>query len=140
MKGIGMKKSLLNVILLSACVMIFGLGCAQKDVKKVGMVIQLKPEYLEKYKEVHADDHPGVRHLLSKYHMKNFNIFLHKLDDGNWYEFGFYEYHGKDFEADMAMLDKEEENIKWLEMCDPMQQPLKGYKSWAVMERVYYNP
>ena len=103
------------------------------------MVIKLKPEVLTEYKRLHADSYSGVRDLLTKYNMRNFNIFLHQLDDGNWYEFGYYEYVGDDYEADMAALDKEPRNIEWLKVCDPMQIPLKGETSWAIMERVYFN-
>ncbi len=109
------------------------------EIKRVGMVIKLKPEYIEKYKALHADSNPGVRDLLVKANMRNFSIFLHQLDDGNYYEFGYYEYHGDDFEADMAKLAKEDRNIEWLKVCDPMQVPLEGYDGWAEMEQVYYN-
>ena len=63
-----------------------------------------------------------------------------KLDDGNFYEFGYYEYVGNDFEGDMEKLAAEPRNIEWLKVCDPMQVPLEGYESWAEMELVYYNP
>ena len=109
------------------------------EIKRVGMVIKLKPEYIEKYKALHADSNPGVRDLLVKANMRNLSIFLHQLDDGNYYEFGYYEYHGDDFEADMAKLAKEDRNIEWLKVCDPMQVPLEGYDGWAEMEQVYYN-
>jgi len=109
------------------------------EIKRVGMVIKLKPEYIEKYKALHADSNPGVRDLLVKANMRNFSIFLHQLDDGNYYEFGYYEYHGDDFEADMAKLAKDDRNIEWLKVCDPMQIPLDGYEGWADMEQVYYN-
>jgi len=112
---------------------------ATTDIKRVGMVIKLKPEYIEEYKALHADSNPGVRDLLVKANMRNFSIFLHQLDDGNYYEFGYYEYHGNDFEADMAKLAKEDRNIEWLKVCDPMQVPLDGYDGWAEMEQVYYN-
>ena len=78
-------------------------ACASGPVKRVGMVIQLRPEKLEEYKRLHADSNPGVRDLLVKYHLRNFSIFLQQID-GKWYEFGYYEYTGKDFEADMARL------------------------------------
>jgi L-rhamnose mutarotase len=110
-----------------------------KDVKRVGMVIKIKPEYIEEYKAVHADSNAGVRDLLIKANMRNFSIFLQQLDDGNWYEFGYYEYTGDDFEADMATLDNHPRNIEWLKICDPMQVPLNGYEGWAEMEQVYYN-
>ena len=109
------------------------------EIKRVGMLIKLKPQYIEEYKALHADTNPGVRDLLVKANMRNFSIFLHQLDDGNYYEFGYYEYHGDDFESDMAKLAKEDRNIEWLKVCDPMQVPLDGYDGWAEMEQVYYN-
>ena len=111
-----------------------------EEVKRVGMVVKVKKDMLEEYKKVHADDNPGVRHLLEKYHLRNFNIFLVQLADGEWYEFGYYEYWGDDFEGDMAKLDAEPENTAWLEMCDPMQEGiLPDQEGWKVMERIYFN-
>jgi len=113
-------------------------GCATQPAKRVGMVIQLRPEKLEEYKRLHADSNPGVRDLLVKYHLRNFSIFLQQIE-GKWYEFGYYEYTGKDFDADMAKLDAEPRNTEWLKVCDPMQMPLPGAKGWTKMERVYFN-
>lgn len=133
---------LMGAFLLGLC---SGCGCGEqentekKDVKRVGMVIKIKPEFIEEYKALHADSNAGVRDLLTKANMHNFSIFLHQLDDGNWYEFGYYEYTGDDFEADMATLDKHPRNIEWLKVCDPMQVPLEGYEGWAEMEQVYFN-
>ncbi|MEM8681759.1 MAG: L-rhamnose mutarotase, partial [Planctomycetota bacterium] len=45
-------------------------------VKRVGMVTGIKEEMLEPYRRLHADSHSGVRHLLQKYHLHNFNIFV----------------------------------------------------------------
>lgn len=108
-------------------------------IKRFGMVIGVKPEKLDAYKELHAASNSGVRDLLTKAHMKNFSIYLHKLDDGNHYLFGYYEYTGNDFAADMAKLAAEPRNQAWLEVTDAMQSPLSGEKSWAVMEEVYHN-
>jgi L-rhamnose mutarotase len=123
--------------LLSAALVLAG-GCATQPTKRVGMVIQLRPEKLEEYKRLHADANPGVRDLLVKYHLRNFSIFLQQIE-GKWYEFGYYEYTGKDFDGDMARLDAEPRNTEWLKVCDPMQMPLPGAKSWTKMERVYFN-
>lgn len=112
---------------------------AASSVKRVGMVVGIKPEMIDEYKRLHAADHAGVRDLLSKYHMRNFNIFLQQMPDGKWYEFGYYEYTGNDFEGDMATLAKEPRNIEWLKKCDPMQIPLPGANGWTEMERVYFN-
>ena len=81
---------------------------------------------------------PGVRDLLTKYHLRNFSIFLHQIGD-NWYEFGYYEYTGNDFDGDMKNLSAEPRNQAWLEVCDPLQLPLEGETGWAIMEQVYFN-
>ena len=141
-----MKKSFLSLAIIALMVATFNYcttsrsdDSIKKDVKRVGMVIKIKPEYIEEYKAVHSDSNAGVRDLLIKANMRNFSIFLHQMDDGNWYEFGYYEYTGDDFEADMAWLEKHPRNIEWLKVCDPMQIPLEGFDSWAEMEQVYFN-
>ena len=103
------------------------------------MIIELKADKVAQYKQLHADSNPGVRDLLSKYHMHNFSIFLQEIGD-KFYEFGYYEYTGTDYEGDMADLAKEPRNIVWLRVCDPLQIPLPGSKGWTQMERVYSNP
>jgi len=107
-------------------------------IKRVGMVVGLRPECIDEYKRLHADSHAGVRDLLSKYHIRNFSIFLQQID-GKWYEFAYYEYTGSDYEGDMARLAQEPRNIEWLKVCDPMQIPLPGAEGWTVMEQVYFN-
>ena len=115
-------------------------SCAPSvPVTRVGMVTQLRPEKLAEYKRLHADSNPGVRDILNKYHMHNFSIYLQKID-GKWYEFGYYEYTGSNFDADMAAMAKEPRTVEWLKVCDPMQKPLPGAKGWTEMQRAYYNP
>lgn len=109
-------------------------------VQRVGMVIGLREDRISEYRRLHADDHTGVRDLLRKYHLRNFSIFLHRLTDGRLYEFAYFEYLGDDLEADMAALNAEPRNRAWLAQCDPMQLPLPGEDSWAVMEPIYFNP
>tara|TARA_Y100000814_G_scaffold42365_1_gene26539 strand:+ start:22 stop:483 length:462 start_codon:yes stop_codon:yes gene_type:complete len=135
--------ALLVIVFVSGLIKGCGNNAIEQDsmnkVKRVGMVIKVKPEYIEEYKALHVSSNPGVRDLLTKANMHNFSIFLHQFDDGNWYEFGYYEYTGNDFEADMEELSKHPRNIEWLKVCDPMQVPLDGYEGWAEMEQVYYN-
>ena len=128
----------LHTLVYPMLLAILTVGCSTAGVKRVGMVTQLRPEAIQEYKRLHADSNPGVRDLLSKYHMRNFNIFLQQIE-GRWYEFGYYEYTGNDFDADMARLAKEPRNIEWLKVCDPMQVPLPGAKGWTEMDRVYFN-
>jgi L-rhamnose mutarotase len=106
-------------------------------IRRVGMVIGLREECIGAYRALH--DGPGVRDLLQAYNIRNFNIFLQKLPDGKFYEFAYYEYHGKDYEADFAKLAREQRNIEWLKQTDATQTPLPGYTSWTVMERIFFN-
>jgi L-rhamnose mutarotase len=128
------------VTVLIAAGFFYGAAVKKRNpVKRVGMVVGIRPEKIAEYKRLHADGNPGVRDLLNKYHMHDFSIFLHQID-GKWYEFGYYEYTGDDFDGDMAKLNAEPRNQEWLKACDPMQVPLKGQRGWAIMERAYYNP
>jgi L-rhamnose mutarotase len=132
-----MKRALSLLAVVLGTAVVAEAGQAQ-SVKRVGMVIELDAGRVEEYKALHADSNPGVRDLLTKYHIRNFSIFLREID-GRWYEFGYYEYTGDDYEGDMARLGAEPRNQEWLKVCDPMQIPLPGEKSWAVMERAYFN-
>ena len=105
--------------------------------KRVGMVIGIHEDQIEEYKRLHAG--PGVRDLLEEANIRNFTIYLQRFDDGRWYEFAHFEYTGDDFDADMARLQANPRNKEWLAICDPMQIPLEGHASWAVMEEVYHN-
>ena len=108
--------------------------------RRVGMVIGVREDRVDAYRALHADDHPGVRDLLAVVGIRNFSIFIERLPDGALYLFGYYEYHGEDYDADMAQLAAEPRNRDWLEMTDPMQIPLPGERSWKAMEEVYHNP
>jgi L-rhamnose mutarotase len=112
---------------------------SKQDVLRFGMVIKLDSAKMNKYIALHADSNFGIRDLLQKYNMRNFSIFMTKLEDGNYYEFGYYEYTGNDLESDMAALAREPRNIEWLKECDPCQIPLKGETTWKKMDRIFYN-
>jgi len=111
----------------------------KKDTIRFGMVIKLDSTKMQKYILLHSDTNPGVRDLLQKYNMRNFSIFMTKLEDGNYYEFAYYEYTGENMEEDMAALSREPRNIEWLKECDPCQIPLKGETSWKKIDRIFYN-
>lgn len=112
----------------------------RRSAQRIGMVIGMRPDRISAYEALHAASNPGVRDLLARYHLHNFSIFMHQLDNGQYYLFGYYEYTGKDFRADMEKLDAEPRNKEWLRTTDPMQIPLPGESSWSIMREVYYNP
>ena len=136
-----MKRGLLVSTVLSAVVLsIVWSMRAQSHVQRVGMVIGIKPDRITAYEALHANSNKGVRDLLNKYNMHNFSIFIHQFDDGRYYLFGYYEYTGNDYKADMQRLAQESRNKQWLQMTDPMQIPLRGEKSWSMIHEVYHNP
>jgi L-rhamnose mutarotase len=102
------------------------------------MVIGLREESAEAYISLHAGD--GIRDLLTAANIRNFNIFLHRFPDGRLYEFGYYEYVGENYEADMAALAAHPRNMDWLALCDPMQQPFPEAKGWTEMQAIFLNP
>ncbi len=113
---------------------------ANSHAQRIGMVIGIKADQISAYEALHAASNPGVRDLLQKYHMHNFSIYMRQLDDGKYYLFGYYEYTGTDYKADMEKLGAEPRNQKWLSVTGPMQVPLPGEQSWATMKEVYHNP
>jgi len=108
--------------------------------QRIGMVIGIRSDHISAYETVHAASNPGVRDLLTKYNMHNFSIFIQKLQEDRYYLFGYYEYTGSDYKADMEKLAAEPRNQEWLLMTDPMQIPLQGECSWSIMREVYHNP
>lgn len=103
------------------------------------MVIGIRAEYLDEYRKMHVESCSGIRDLLVKYHLRNYSVFLQRIQD-RWYEFGYYEYAGRDFEGDMASLAAEQRNQEWLEICERMYVPLEDEASWVRMEQIFFNP
>lgn len=108
--------------------------------RRIGMVIGIRPDRIVAYEALHAASNPGVRDLLSKYNIHNFSIYLQELDDNKLYLFGYYEYTGNDYEADMERLNAEPRNQEWLGTTAPMQIPILDSVAWTTMREVYHNP
>jgi L-rhamnose mutarotase len=68
--------------------------------------------------------------------IRNYSIYLH----GNRL-FSYFEYHGTDFEADMAKMAADPLTQKWWDTVKPMQEPLAERKPgewWTVVEEVFH--
>ena len=108
--------------------------------KRVAQVIKLKPEYLEAYKEYHADVWPEVAARLVLAGIRNYSIFY---KDG--YLFSYYEYHGDDPVADRKkaaeILGESPRAREWNRLMSEMQEPLETRAEgewWAAMEEVFH--
>lgn len=104
--------------------------------KRHGFVIGLKPQAIEEYKRYHSHAWPEVLDMLRKCNIRNYSIFL--KDD---LTFGYWEYHGTDFAADMARMAADSKPQEWWKIVGPMQRPLETRAPgewWASMEEVFH--
>ena len=105
---------------------------------RMGMVIGIDPDQIAEYKRLHADVWPDVLARIRECNIRNYTIFLREPEN---MLFATWEYHGDDFEADMAKMAEHEPTQRWWAICNPMQQPLKSAGSgewWAMMEEVFH--
>jgi L-rhamnose mutarotase len=109
--------------------------------KRYGSVIRLQPEKIGEYKKLHAAVWPDVLKMIKQCHIRNYSIYLRRLDDGNFYLFSYFEYTGGDFAADMAKMAADPTTQRWWSVCKHCQQPLKDRAPdewWAAMEEVFH--
>jgi len=105
--------------------------------RRYGMVIKVRPEKLEEYKRLHAAVWPEVLAMIRECNIRNYSIY-HK----DSYLFGYFEYHGEDFAADMAKMAADPATQRWWALCNPCQEPLSTRAPgewWAQMEEVFHT-
>ncbi len=105
------------------------------------MVIGIRAEKIDEYKRLHAAAWPDVLKRIQQCNIRNYSIYLRRLDDGQYYLFSYFEYTGTNFQADMAAMAADETTQRWWALCKPCQQPLKGRAAdewWADMEEVFH--
>lgn len=104
--------------------------------QRYGMVIKVKPDKFQEYKQLHAQVWPDVLKMIKECDIRNYSIYY---KDG--YLFSYFEYVGDDFESDMAKMAADPTTQKWWDVCKPCQEPLKtGAEGewWASMEEVFH--
>lgn len=104
--------------------------------QRIAMVIGVKPEMIEAYKSLHADPFPGVIAALKAANVRNYSIFLKDTT-----LFGYLEYGGEDYAADMAKVAADPETQRWWTFTDPTQVPWPTRAEgewWAVMDEVFH--
>ncbi|WP_018149361.1 L-rhamnose mutarotase [Henriciella marina] len=101
-------------------------------------MIKLKPEKISEYKELHANAWPAILRQITASNIRNYSIYLREPEN---ILFGIYEYHGTDFEADMARMAEDAETRRWWAVTDPCQEPLASAAPgewWVPMEEVFH--
>lgn len=104
--------------------------------KRYGSVIGVRREVIQEYKNYHSAVWPEILDMIRKCNIRNYSIFL--KDE---LLFGYFEYHGADFEADMAKMAVDPKTQEWWKIMGPMQSPLESRAEgewWANMEEVFH--
>jgi L-rhamnose mutarotase len=126
--------------------LIFGLvllsGCATQRIERNGAVIAIPKESIAEYKRLHAATWPGVLRMIDKTHVHNYSIYLGEVAPDRDYLFAYYEYTGRNFDADMAKMKKDQTTREWWKQTDPLQKPLPTRKEgewWAQWQEVFHH-
>lgn len=133
-------RCLTGALLLVALAVAAGANKEEK-VQRYASVIGVKPEKLDYYKELHAKPWPSVNGALKTANIRNYSIYLTQFDDDRWYLFGYFEYTGDNFEADMKKLGEDSEVKRWWKETDPCQIGLENRGDgdwWKTMAEVYH--
>jgi L-rhamnose mutarotase len=107
--------------------------------KRYGQVIGLQPDKIDEYKRLHAAVWPDVLKMIGECNIRNYSIFLKEPEN---LMFAYFEYHGTDFDSDMAKMAADPTTQKWWSVCMPCQKPLETRKDgewWAGMEEVFHT-
>ena len=105
--------------------------------KRYASVIKVNLDKLPEYKRHHAAVWPEVLEMIRQCNIRNYSIFL--KDD---FLFGYFEYHGTDYSADMAKMAADPKTQEWWALMMPMQVPLETRAEgewWANMEEVFHT-
>nr|WP_114811587.1 L-rhamnose mutarotase [Paraburkholderia kururiensis] len=105
--------------------------------RKMAMVVGIRPEQIAEYRRLHAQVWPAVLERIRQSNIRNYSIFLREPEN---LLFGYWEYHGHDFAADMAAMAADPETQRWWTFTAPCQVRLAGTpegEQWAMMEQVF---
>jgi L-rhamnose mutarotase len=125
----------------AAALILKGAEAAPDRVERYGMVITVKPEKIDHYKELHAAAWPGVLAKIRECHIRNYSIYLREVAKGQFLLFSYFEYTGSDFAADMARMAADPETQRWWKETDPCQSPIPtrlDKEFWSRMEEVFH--
>jgi L-rhamnose mutarotase len=108
-----------------------------KKRKRYGQLIELRLEAKESYVRYHARVWPEVLKTIHECNIRNYSIFL---KDNTL--FGYFEYVGDDFQADMQKMAADPKTREWWAIMKPMQKsvPTRAEGEWrANMAEVFHS-
>lgn len=87
--------------------------------KRIASVIHVKEKAIEEYVRIHAETWPGVLAAIADANIRNYSIYQY-----NHLLFTYMEYHGDDWEADMARNADDAVSQDWWKITTTMLQPV----------------
>jgi L-rhamnose mutarotase len=113
------------------------------NVKRYGQVIGIRPALVDSYKLIHKHAWPEVLKAIRRGNIRNYPIYMTTLGE-KVYIFGYMEYVGSDFDADMQEIDSDPATKAWIKFTDEVcQLPIPTRQDgewWANMENVVHLP
>ena len=100
------------------------------------MVIGLRPECEDAYRAAHRQVPAAILSMIKECNIRNYSIFIR-----NSVLYGYFEYVGADFKADMAKMAADPATQEWWSRMEPMQLPFEDRAPgewWAAMEEVFH--
>ena len=126
-----------------AALAVAAMGCLPRRarVQRYGSVIGIEAEKIAEYKRLHAAVWPTVLRKLEDAGIRNYSIYLAQVEDDTFYLFSYFEYTGRDFEADMARMAADPEIKRWWKHTDPLQVRVATCEEgewWHTIEEVFH--
>ena len=131
-----------GILVLLAVLALAKVSASQTKVQRYGMVIGIKPEKIEYYKKLHKATWPGVLKMIKACNIRNYSIYLREIEPGKFYLFSYFEYTGKNYEADMLRMAADATTQEWWKETNPCQMPIPthGEKEWwSRMEESFHT-
>jgi L-fuconate dehydratase len=110
---------------------------AHTGVRRYGQLLDVKPDQIETYEQLHAAVWPEVLATIQACNIRNYSIFRHGTQ-----LFAYFEYIGDDFTRDMAMMAADPKTQAWWKLTDPLQVPLPDRAPgdwWLTMQEVFHT-
>ena len=105
--------------------------------RRVGQVINVRPERIEEYEQLHAEAWPGVLDAIRRANIRNYTIYRHGTR-----LFASFDYVGEDYEADMATMAADPVIKEWWALTDAMQEALPDRETgawWTTIPEVFHT-
>ena len=104
--------------------------------RRVGQVIDLRPDRIDDYEQLHAAVWPGVLAAIHLANIRNYTIYRHGTR-----LFASFEYVGDDYAADMRRMAADPVVQEWWTQTEAMQQPLADREPgswWTTIPEVFH--